>query len=214
MSQERQAPLTRRRAEPANRGSDETRLRILRAALELFSRDGFDATTVRAIARRCEISDAAVFYYFTSKQQLLDALWSFPSEDGFRRLKPGGPMTPARLRSLTDESLDVIADNHDLLRLMTGQALAGDRTASALREEARVVWRRMVHAHFAASADIETSETATDALHALITGITMRVVMEHGDDAPRICRDPEFRESLFRRALLVVPVAPPAAAAG
>jgi len=191
--------------DPPNRGSDETRSRILAAALELFSRDGFDATTVKAVARRCGITDAAVFYYFPSKQSLLDALWRFPDHDGFRRLRPGGPMTAQRLRELTDESLDFIAGNHDLMRLMTNQTLAGDQTARALREEARAVWRRSVHAHFVEASDLETADGATDALHAFINGVTMRVVMVHGDKAPMVCRDPAFRELLYRRALLVAP---------
>ena len=56
------------------RGSDGTRTRILKAAMELFGRDGFDATTVRAIGERCELTDPALYYYFKSKRAVLDAL--------------------------------------------------------------------------------------------------------------------------------------------
>ncbi len=146
-------------AGPTSRGRDETRARILQAALELFARDGFDDTTVRAIAARVGLTDAAIFYYFPSKRHVLDALWRIPSGSNIRALAPSGVMTEERVRELTDETLDFIADNHEVMRLMTSEALAGDRTASALQQESRAVWRRTIHAHFTA-AFARTSLTA------------------------------------------------------
>jgi AcrR family transcriptional regulator len=192
----------------AQRGRDETRARILRAALELFARDGFDHTTVKAIAARCGVTDAAIFYYFPSKRHLLDALWHMPPGRNIRALEPSLAMTEERLRELTDETLDFIADNHEVMRLMSCEALAGDATATALQQESRSVWRRTIHAHFTAAFDADTADLATDALHALIHGVTMRAVMESGDRMGETCRDPAFRERLFQRARLVVPLTP------
>ncbi|MBE0608814.1 MAG: TetR/AcrR family transcriptional regulator [Dehalococcoidia bacterium] len=195
-------------AEPTNRGRDETRARILQVALELFARDGFDDTTVREIAARCGLTDAAIFYYFPSKRHVLDALWRIPSGSNIRALAPSGVMTEERVRELTDETLDFIADNHEVMRLMTSEALAGDRTASALQQESRAVWRRTIHAHFTAAFDEDIADSATDALHSLIHGFTMRAMMEHGERMGEVCRDPEFRDQLFQRARLVVPLSP------
>lgn len=188
------------------RGRDETRARILRAALELFARDGFDGTTVRAVAERSGLTDAAIFYYFPSKRHLLDSLWHIPPGRNIRGLAPSGAMTEARLRELTDETLTFVADNHEVMRLMSCEALAGDKTASALQHESRAVWKRTIHGHFAAAFDADTAERATDVLHSLINGVTMRAVMEHGDGAAAVCLDPVFREQLFQRARLVVPL--------
>lgn len=193
---------------PTNRGRDETRARILQAALELFARNGFDDTTVRAIATRCGLTDAAIFYYFPSKRHVLDSLWRIPSGRSIRALVPSGVMTEERVRELTDETLDFIADNHKVMRLMTAEALAGDRTASALQQESRAVWRRTIHAHFTAAFDEDTADCATDALHLLIHGFTLRALMEHGERMGEVCRDPGFREQLFQRARLVVPLSP------
>ncbi|GMV85317.1 MAG: hypothetical protein AMXMBFR80_11730 [Dehalococcoidia bacterium] len=193
-------------APPAQRGRDETRRRILEAALELFARDGFDDTTVRAVAARSGVTDAAVFYYFPSKRSLLDALWTIRPERNLRTLEPGPAMTPARLREIIDETLDFVADNHDVLRLMSYEALSGDKTASALRQESRALWRRAIHAHFAAAFDADTADRATDILHALIHGVTMRAIMDHGDRAAEIFRERAFREQLWQRAALVVPL--------
>ncbi len=51
-----------------------TRQLILDASLSLFSRRGFARTTVRDIARKAGITDAAIYYHFESKRELLEAL--------------------------------------------------------------------------------------------------------------------------------------------
>jgi len=48
--------------------------RILDAAEELFSRKGFDATSIRAVTRHAGVNPAAVHYHFGSKHVLLRAL--------------------------------------------------------------------------------------------------------------------------------------------
>lgn len=47
-----------------------TRERVLNAALELFSRDGFEATSVRDIARRANVGNGTVFWHFVDKAGL------------------------------------------------------------------------------------------------------------------------------------------------
>ena len=47
-----------------------TRERVLNAALELFSRDGFEAISVRDIAHRANVSNGAVFWHFLDKAEL------------------------------------------------------------------------------------------------------------------------------------------------
>ncbi len=51
-----------------------TRKQILDASLHLFSRRGFARTTVRDIAREAGITDAAIFYHFHSKREVLESL--------------------------------------------------------------------------------------------------------------------------------------------
>jgi AcrR family transcriptional regulator len=54
--------------------ASETRLRILRAALEEFGGHGYHATSIQAIADRVGISKAAVLYHFKTKDEILAAL--------------------------------------------------------------------------------------------------------------------------------------------
>jgi AcrR family transcriptional regulator len=51
-----------------------TRDRILDVARELFTEQGYDATSLREIADRLGFTKAALYYHFQSKEQLLTAL--------------------------------------------------------------------------------------------------------------------------------------------
>ena len=55
--------------------SSETSLRILDAALELFRREGFEETTMRAIAAKAEVATGAAYYYFPSKEAIVMAFY-------------------------------------------------------------------------------------------------------------------------------------------
>ena len=52
----------------------ESRTRILQAAEELFSSKGFDATRVDEIAQKAQVNKALIYYYFKSKDALLQEL--------------------------------------------------------------------------------------------------------------------------------------------
>src|ERR1700744_12731 len=51
-----------------------TKDRILDAAERLFARDGFEATSLRAITTEAEVNLAAVNYHFQSKEALVQAV--------------------------------------------------------------------------------------------------------------------------------------------
>lgn len=54
---------------------ERTRQAILRAALELFREHGYDATTMRTVAERAGVSVGNAYYYFASKDTLLQAFY-------------------------------------------------------------------------------------------------------------------------------------------
>src|ERR1043165_2700215 len=54
---------------------DETRARIMEAAMELFQRQGFDAATMRAIAAEAGVATGAAYYYFDSKDAIVLAFY-------------------------------------------------------------------------------------------------------------------------------------------
>jgi AcrR family transcriptional regulator len=59
------------RLEPNSRNYDEKLQRILKASAKIFAEKGFHRTSVRDIARATKMSLAGLYYYFTTKEELL-----------------------------------------------------------------------------------------------------------------------------------------------
>ena len=57
------------------RGSkgEQTRRAIAEAALRLFREQGYEATTMRAIAKEAGVATGNAYYYFGSKEELIHA---------------------------------------------------------------------------------------------------------------------------------------------
>jgi TetR/AcrR family fatty acid metabolism transcriptional regulator len=62
----------------------EKRLSILNAAEKIFARKGFHESTIADIARTANVSEATIYEYFNSKEELL---FSIPSEGAEQHLK-------------------------------------------------------------------------------------------------------------------------------
>lgn len=69
-------PAARRRGRPPKSAGRDTRELLLDAALELFARQGFAATTVRQIAAEVGVRDTAIYGHFAGKQAIYDALFA------------------------------------------------------------------------------------------------------------------------------------------
>jgi AcrR family transcriptional regulator len=55
---------------------EESRARIVEAALALFREKGYDETTMRAVAERAGVALGSAYYYFQSKEDLLQAYYA------------------------------------------------------------------------------------------------------------------------------------------
>jgi AcrR family transcriptional regulator len=62
-------------AQPRSVKGEQTRELILTTALRLFREQGYDATTMRAIAREAGVSVGNAYYYFSSKEHLIQAFY-------------------------------------------------------------------------------------------------------------------------------------------
>jgi AcrR family transcriptional regulator len=85
-----------------------TRERILDVALDLFTDQGFDGTSMREIAERLHISKPAIYHHFASKEEILMALHMRLHEFGRSALArlAGQPVTLQAWTSLLNELLD------------------------------------------------------------------------------------------------------------
>ena len=72
--------------------SEETRARLLEAAVRLFSRQGYDATSVAEICAAAGVSKGAFYHHFESKQALFLALleeWLARLDAAFSAVRQG-----------------------------------------------------------------------------------------------------------------------------
>lgn len=105
---------------PPNKG-ERTKQRILASALELFREHGYDATTMRMVAEAAGVSLGNAYYYFASKDLLLQAFYrevheahvaaAAPALDGARTLHD-------RLLAVMLAKLEVIEPYHRFSALM------------------------------------------------------------------------------------------------
>lgn len=99
-----------------------SRSRILRAALRLFARHGYDGTSIRMIAHEARISLGLLYNYFPSKRRVLSALF----EQSMRDVRASFGVaevarSPAdRIRALVRGAFEILRRNQDFWRLSYG----------------------------------------------------------------------------------------------
>lgn len=101
----------------------EVRTRIIKAAVALFSRQGFHGTRTREIARLADVSEVTVFRYFERKD---DIFWS-ALQSCFSSIKPRLTLLGRSSKDTTPEVMlpeivcllvDVVTFNPELMRLI------------------------------------------------------------------------------------------------
>ncbi|HSZ36806.1 MAG TPA: TetR/AcrR family transcriptional regulator [Acidimicrobiales bacterium] len=96
---------------PAAASKADTRERILDVALDLFSDQGYDGTSLREIADRLDVTKAALYYHFESKDDILLALHMRLHEFGREALLKMAEQEPVTLKQwgeLLDEVVDAM----------------------------------------------------------------------------------------------------------
>jgi len=122
------APEPRRR-----RSTDEVRRRILDAAGELFTEQGFDATTTRQIASRAGVVEPLVFRQFGSKAGLLEAVVVEPLTNFVEQFAARWQDDMRASRKLDERVREFLAQLYDLLAanrdVVVNLLLAGEPTS-------------------------------------------------------------------------------------
>ncbi len=89
---------------------ESTRSRLLAAAREVFSEQGFQGATVREICRRAEVNLAAVNYHFSNKQALFTAALDFEPLHALRHNAMPEVCAVARLEHFIQDFLTQLMD--------------------------------------------------------------------------------------------------------
>ena len=101
--------------------AEETGRRILDCALELFRQEGFDATTMRDIARKAGVATGAAYYYYPSKDAIVMDFYQRSCAETQPKIEAAlGRATGLenRLRELIRVKLAHFAPNRGVLRAL------------------------------------------------------------------------------------------------
>ena len=96
--------------------SDVTRHKILDASAKLFREQGFSATTLRQIANRSKMKAGSVYYYFDSKNQILDEVLRIGIKVVFEAVEKAVDALPENASGRARLEAAVAAHLHTLLR--------------------------------------------------------------------------------------------------
>ena len=105
--------------------SEETRARILKAAIELFARQGFDAATMRGVAAEAGVATGAAYYYFDSKDAIVLAFYDQSHKDMQPQLEQAvaaGKDLKPKLQALLEVKLEYFEPNRGLLGTLASHA--------------------------------------------------------------------------------------------
>lgn len=123
------------------RRSAGTRARILAAARERFARDGYERTTIRAVARDAAIDPSMVMRYFGSKDGLFAAASAFELHIPDLRDTPSEQVGEALVRHFFERWE---SGEDDSLQILLRTAASNDTAAARMREVVRDQIRSMV----------------------------------------------------------------------
>jgi len=100
------------------RKKERTRRQIYEAAMELFTRDGFDGVTISAICERADVGRGTFFLHFPTKSALLYEFSSKVTEE-FTASLPDHPISArSELEALVDRIAERLADQRDVMLAM------------------------------------------------------------------------------------------------
>src|ERR1700729_2676664 len=111
----------------------DTRARIQQVALELFAEHGYDKTSLREIAERLDVTKAALYYHFKSKEDIVRSLVEdyFAQIDAliaWARTQPAGAATRSEILR---RYVGIVAEGDEVFRMLHQNQAAVTSLAAA-----------------------------------------------------------------------------------
>jgi AcrR family transcriptional regulator len=126
------------------RHRSDTRARIQQVALELFAEQGYDKTSLREIAERLDVTKAALYYHFKSKEDIVRSLVEdyFGQIDALIAWAKTQPRSSETRGEILSRYVRIVADGSDVFRMLHHNQAAVNSLAAA-KERGDVFRERM-----------------------------------------------------------------------
>ncbi|MFL6113568.1 MAG: TetR/AcrR family transcriptional regulator [Catenulispora sp.] len=183
----------RDRGELTARG-DERKALILDTALRLFERDGYEKTTMRAIAREAGVSVGNAYYYFASKDHLIQAFYDEVSDrhivQALAAMRPHRDLA-ARFAADLHAWIDVAEPYRAFATQFVKNAVDPNSPLSPFSPESKTTRDKVIDVHRRAAlgsstkVDPEIAESLPDLLWMHHMGVVLFWVHDRSPDARR-----------------------------
>ncbi len=134
--------------DPATDKGEQTRKQIFECALELFREKGFDSTTMQQIAARAEVVKSAAYYYFPSKEAIIQAYYETLQAEQERICDEAFAQSgnlKTRLKTAMHSKFDLAKDDRKLLGVVFRYTGEPEHPLSCLGRGTADIRRRSTH---------------------------------------------------------------------
>lgn len=192
--------MTDGRTERAHRQREETRARLLEAALDVFASRGFHAATMADLVEAAQLSRGTFYLHFGSKQAvfvaLLDALLTaFRASVRGVDTSPGAPPLAEQLVASVVRVLEAARASRPLARILFHEAVGLDATV----DERVRAFEATLHGYLATS---------------LANGVRLGLLRPHDSEVAATAIYGALRQAIVHDVVADVPLAPERVARG
>jgi AcrR family transcriptional regulator len=182
------------RADPRSR--TDTRARIQQVAVELFTEYGYEGTSLREIAERLNVTKAALYYHFKSKEDIVASLVEdyYGQIDALIAWAREQPRTPEVRSEILRRYIRILAEGGQVFRMLQQNQAAVHAMASDAHKGQ--IFRERMHSLVDVLADPEGSLDDQVSAAMALGGVSI-AWMFFGD---RVADRAELAEVVCRRA--------------
>ena len=125
--------------------SDETTALILKAAAQVFSENGYRASTMQMIAERAGLVPSGIYYYYSGKKELLEAvadyLISHLEDSVFERWR--ALIEKDGLEGFIDDAIDAVKEEKTYVRLLSNLIAGANELDDSYHERLSAVFLKV-----------------------------------------------------------------------
>jgi AcrR family transcriptional regulator len=198
-------PTKRKPGRPRNTSSEDTKLRILEAAVDCFADGGFDGTASLTIAERAGVTPATIYHHFSNKRTLYIAAFQHSIDVAWTQYADVAEDANA---SVVDEVMAVVRQACEIMRTRPAMTLLAiraqiDVASSEIHVDAVTELFASMVARATERGELREEDAVmfADSVAMFLWGLS--VVGRHDDDTRTRCAD--ALERVLRNTLITAP---------
>jgi len=133
---------------PSSRKSDRTRQHLLEISLKAFKKKGYDACTMRDLAKEAGVTAPAFYYYFRSKEEIVAAFYAESLQEHLAGASEGiikGAPLAENLKRMIRQRFEELKDHRETLGVLKRFSFDRENILSPFHEDHRFIRKASVN---------------------------------------------------------------------